>query len=86
VSWEQSEGGESFLSGVPQLKGLVAGFSSHRPGCDRRVVHLGFMVDKVALGQVFHRSFPFILPIVTLQVNHVHRSFAADITGCSTKG
>jgi hypothetical protein len=32
---------------------LVASFSPHRPGFATRAVRMGFMVDKVALAQVF---------------------------------
>jgi hypothetical protein len=38
---------------VPWLRRLVAGLSSWRTGFDPRLVHVGFVVDKVALGQVF---------------------------------
>jgi hypothetical protein len=34
---------------VPWLRSLVAGLSPPRPGS----IHVGFVVDKVALGQVF---------------------------------
>jgi hypothetical protein len=38
---------------VPWLRRLVAGLSPRRPGFDPGSVHVGFVVDKVALGQVF---------------------------------
>jgi hypothetical protein len=37
---------------APWLRRLVAGLSSRRPGFDPGSVHVGFMVDKLALGQV----------------------------------
>ena len=37
---------------VPWLRRLVAGLSLWRPGFDPRTVHVGFVVEKVALGQV----------------------------------
>jgi hypothetical protein len=40
---------------VPWLSRLVAGFPPWRPGFDPGSVHVGFMVDKVAVGQVFPR-------------------------------
>jgi hypothetical protein len=54
---------------VPWLRRLVAGLLSRRPGFDPWSVHVGFMVDKVALGQVFFSStsvFPvsFIPPVL----------------------
>jgi hypothetical protein len=46
---------------VPRLRQLAAGLSPRRPGFDAGSVHVGFVVDKVALGQVFppeYFSFP----------------------------
>ena len=51
---------------VPWLRRLVAGFSPRRPGFDPVSVHVGFVVDKVALGRVFLRVFlpvNFIPPV-----------------------
>jgi hypothetical protein len=44
---------------VPELRRLVTGFPSRRPGFDPRSGHVGFVVDKVALGQVFSEYFGF---------------------------
>jgi hypothetical protein len=54
---------------VPWLRRLVADLSPRRPGFDPGSVHVGFMVDKLALGQVHPRVlrfFPvnFILPML----------------------
>jgi hypothetical protein len=38
---------------VPLLRRLVAGLSPRRPGFDPGSVRVGFVVDKLALGQVF---------------------------------
>jgi hypothetical protein len=38
---------------MPWLRGLVAGLPPRRPGFDPGLVRVGFVVDKVALGQVF---------------------------------
>jgi hypothetical protein len=49
---------------VPWLRRLVAGLSTRRSGFDPGFVHVGFVVYKVALGQVFPpESFGFPLPI-----------------------
>jgi hypothetical protein len=40
---------------VPRLRSLVAGLSQRRPGS----IHVGFVVDKVALGQVSLRVLRF---------------------------
>jgi hypothetical protein len=37
---------------VPWVRRLVAGLSPRRPGFDPDSVHVGFVVDKIALGQV----------------------------------
>jgi hypothetical protein len=41
---------------VPRLRRLVAGLPPRRPGFDPGSVHVGFVVDKVSLGQVFPPS------------------------------
>jgi hypothetical protein len=38
---------------VPWLRPLVAGLPQRRTGFDPGSVHVGFVVDKVAMGQVF---------------------------------
>jgi hypothetical protein len=38
---------------------LFAIFSPHRPGFVPKAVHMGYVVDKVALGQAFLRVFRF---------------------------
>jgi hypothetical protein len=44
---------------VPWLRRLVTGLSPRRPGFDPGSVHVGFVVNKVALGQVFPRVIRF---------------------------
>jgi hypothetical protein len=44
---------------APYLKRLVAGFPPRRPGFDPWSAEVGFVVDKVALGQVFSEYFGF---------------------------
>jgi hypothetical protein len=44
---------------VPWLRRLAAGLPSRRPGFDPGSIHVGFVVDKVALGQVFPRVLRF---------------------------
>ena len=51
-----------FGQAVPWLRRLVAGLSLRRPGFDPGSVQMGFVVDKVALEQVFPPStsvFPY---------------------------
>jgi hypothetical protein len=44
-----------FWRDVPWLRRLAAGLSPRRPWLVAGSVHLGFVVDNVALGQVFRR-------------------------------
>jgi hypothetical protein len=44
---------------VPWLRSLVAGLSPQRPGFAPGSIHLGFVMDKVALGKVFLRVLRF---------------------------
>jgi hypothetical protein len=69
---------------VPWLRQLVPGLSP--PGFDPGSVHVGFVVDKVALGQVFPRVFRFspvnfIPPVLHYKdkwknTNHLHHRVA----------
>jgi hypothetical protein len=42
-----------------ETRPLAAGLPPRRPGFDPGLVHVGFVVDKVALGQVFPRVLRF---------------------------
>jgi hypothetical protein len=44
---------------VPWLRSLVAGLSPRRPWFTPGSIHVGFVVDKAALGQVFVRVLRF---------------------------
>jgi hypothetical protein len=57
-NWEQFAT-KYYPTAVPWLRRLVAGLSPRRPGFDPGSVHVGFVVDKVALGQVFPRVLRF---------------------------
>jgi hypothetical protein len=48
---------------VPWLRQLVTGLSPRRPGFNPGSVHVGFVVDKVALGQGFPQVLQFPLSI-----------------------
>jgi hypothetical protein len=48
---------------VPRLRRLAASLRERRPGFDRGSVHVGFVVDKVALGQVFPEYFGLPLSV-----------------------
>jgi hypothetical protein len=47
------------LKNAPYLRRLVAGFPAWRSGFEPGSGHVGFVVDKVALGQVFSEYFGF---------------------------
>jgi hypothetical protein len=61
----------------------VAGFPPRRPGFDHRSGHVGFVVDKVALGQDFSEyfGFPCQSSFHRLLHNYHHRSFGAGTIG-----
>jgi hypothetical protein len=48
---------------VPWFRRFVAGLPPRRPGFDPGSVHVGFVVDKVALGQIFPLVLRFPLSI-----------------------
>jgi len=62
------------LTAVPWLSLLVAGLSLWRPGFDPKPVHVEFMVDKVALGQVRNQEFLFSPVIIIAPMLHTHSS------------
>jgi hypothetical protein len=47
------------MMAVPWLRSLVVGLSPRRPGFAPGSIRVGFVVDKVALGQVFLRVLQF---------------------------
>jgi hypothetical protein len=51
---------------VPYLRRLVTGFPPRRPGFEPSSGQVGFVVDKVVLGQVFSEYFGFPLAIFIL--------------------
>jgi hypothetical protein len=69
---------------VPGLRRLVAGRSPRRPGFDAESVYVRFVVDKVALGQVFPRVLRFspvsFIPLV-LHYTEKRKKLIIFITG-----
>jgi hypothetical protein len=71
---------------VPLLRRLVTGLSPRRAGLDPGSVHVGFVVDKVALGQVFfpeYFGFPLSISFNRCSItrknektNHLHHRVA----------
>jgi hypothetical protein len=55
------------------LRRLVAGLSPRRPGFDPGSVNVGYVVEKVALGQVFPPDY-FCFPLKN--TNHLHHRVA----------
>jgi len=48
---------------VPWLKQLIVGQSLHRSMFDSRPVHVGYVVDEVAMGKAIHKCCGFPLPV-----------------------
>jgi hypothetical protein len=57
---------------APWLKRLVAGFPPRRPGLEPGSGQVGFVVDKVALRQVFSEYFGFPCQSSFHQILHHH--------------
>jgi hypothetical protein len=62
---------------------LVAGFHPRRPGLEPRSGHVGFVVDKVALGQVLSEYFGFLCQLSFHRLLHIyhHLSSGAGLIG-----
>jgi len=61
------------LTAVPQLRRLVTGFSPQRPAFSPRVGRVGFVVNKVALGQIFRYHLSFHLYSMLVCRDSYHR-------------
>jgi hypothetical protein len=57
---------------LPRLRRSFAGLSTQRHGIDLSSVHVGFVVDKVAMGQVFLPVIWVSLVSITPPTLHVH--------------
>jgi hypothetical protein len=62
----------TFMLATPKLKRLVTGFPPWRPGFAPGAGQVGFVVDKVALGQVFSEYFGFPCQSLFHQILHNH--------------
>jgi hypothetical protein len=51
---------------------VTAGFAPRRPAFDPRLSHVGSVVDKVTLGQVFYEYFCFPCQFLFQQIFHAH--------------
>jgi hypothetical protein len=58
---------------MPWLKRLVAGLSPQRPWFTPGSIHVGFVVDKLALGQVFLQVLQFSPANIIPPLLHIHR-------------
>jgi hypothetical protein len=63
---------------VPKLRLLVAGFPPRRPGFEPRSGHVGFVVDKVALGQVFSEYFGFVCQFSFHRLLHTYHHLSSE--------
>ena len=59
---------------------MSSGLSPRRLGCDFRPVHVTFVADKVALGQVFLRDLLFCPVSVILKVLHARMRLHVAVT------
>jgi hypothetical protein len=70
------------LEAVPWLKRLVAGLSPRRPGFAPGSIHVGFVVDKVALGR-FSPSTSVSPANIIPPLLHIHLSPPHGVCDCS---
>jgi hypothetical protein len=61
---------------LPYLKRSLAGFPPRRPGFDPKSGDMGFLVDKVALGQVFFDELGFPYQLSFHKILYTHLSSA----------
>lgn len=65
---------------VPSLRWLVASLSQWRPGFNPSQVHVGFVVEKVALGQVFLQALQFSPVSINPSVLHAYSLICHQLT------
>jgi hypothetical protein len=70
---------------VPQLRWLVAGFPMRRPRFDPRSFYVGFLVDEMALGQVFFEYLDFPCQFLFHQLLYNRLSSGAGTIGQKAK-
>jgi hypothetical protein len=58
---------------------LFSGFPPRRPGFKPRSGHVGFVVDKVALGQVFSEYFGFACQFSFHQLFHIQHHLSSGV-------
>jgi hypothetical protein len=63
---------------VPYPRRLVAGFPPWRPGFEPKSSLVGFVVDKVALGQVFSEYFCFRNQFSFDRLLHIHHHLSSE--------
>jgi hypothetical protein len=67
------------VEAVPWLRRLVAGLPARRTRFDPGSIHVGLVVDKVALGQVFppeYFGFPLSVSFHRCSITHLHHRVA----------
>jgi hypothetical protein len=62
---------------VPKLRRLVSGFPQRKPGFEPRSGDVGFVVNKVALGQVFSDYFGFPCQVLFHRMLNVHHHLSS---------
>jgi hypothetical protein len=67
---------------MPWLKRLVAGLSLRRPGFASGSIHVGFVVDKVALGNFSPSTSVYPANIIP-PLLHIHLSPPHEVCDCS---
>jgi hypothetical protein len=75
--WKLAEGHTEFFrsrkcKAVPQLRPLLACFLPRLPGFELRSGHVGFVMDKEALGQILSEHFGFSCQFSFHRLLHIH--------------
>jgi hypothetical protein len=74
----------NIIPAVPWLRRLVAGLSQRKAGFDPGSVHVGFVVDKVGLRQVFRRLLRFRPDSIVPPVPHyTEKRESSSSQGCT---
>jgi hypothetical protein len=82
AAWSYKQMGYTFGQAMMWLRQLVTGFSPWRLRFDSREAHLGFVLDKVQIGQVFFLSNSVVSLSVSFHQGFIltfHSSYIATV-------
>ena len=70
---------QNFVHKLYEFLTIIASLSSRRPGFDSRPIHVRFVIDRVALGQVFLRTLQFLSVSIISLILHINSQLNSSL-------